>query len=57
MGQPIWVSGKCHLHEQVSVTYDKKEALRILMHYEILLMYAFRIITNKFICLLSSFTN
>ena len=34
--QSSWWSGQGILHEQVSVTFDKREALGILMHYEIL---------------------
>ena len=34
MCQSIWWSEEGLLHEQVSVTFDKKEALWILMHYE-----------------------
>ena len=36
---------KGFLHEQVSVSLDKGEALCILMQYEIELMYTFGIIT------------
>ena len=35
------------MHQQVSVTFDKREALCILMQYEIELMYTFGIITKK----------
>ena len=37
------------MHEQVSVTLDKREVLCILMQYEIELMYAFGIIAFQFI--------
>ena len=38
------------LHEHVSVSLDKWEALHILMQYEIELMYTFRIIAfNSFV--------
>ena len=40
------------MHEQVSVTFDKREALCILMQYEIELMYTFGTIAFKFICIL-----
>ena len=38
------------LHEQVSVSLDKWEALCILMQFEIELMYTFGIIAFYFIC-------
>ena len=41
MCQSIWGSGQGLSHEQVSVTFDKKEALGILMQYGIELMYTF----------------
>ena len=44
------------MHEQVSVTFDTREALCILMQYEIELKYAFGIIAFKFICIIFSFT-
>ena len=44
MCQTILRSGKRLLHEQVSVSLDKWEALCILMQYEIDLMYTFGII-------------
>ena len=44
------------MHEQVSVTFGKREALCILMQYEIDLMYTFGIIAFKFICILFSLT-
>ena len=44
------------MHEQVSVTMDKREVLCILMQYEIELMYTFGIIAFKFICIIFSFT-
>ena len=43
------------MHEQVSVTMDKREVLCILMQYEIELMYTFGIIAFKFICIIFSF--
>ena len=39
MCKSTWWSGQGLLHEQVSVAFDKKEALCILMQYEIELMY------------------
>ena len=44
------------MHEQVSVTLDKMEALCILMQYEVELMYTFGIISFIFICIIFSFT-
>ena len=44
------------MHEQVSVLFDKREALFILMQYEIELMYTFVKIAFKFICIVFSFT-
>ena len=44
------------MHEQVSLTFDKREALCIWMQYEIELMYTFGIIAFKFICIIFSFT-
>ena len=44
------------MHEQVSVTFDKEEALCILIQSEIELMYTFGIIAFKFICIIFSFT-
>ena len=44
------------MHEQVSVTMDKREVLCILMQYEFELMYTFGIIAFKFICIIFSFT-
>ena len=41
MCQTILWSGNVFLHEQVSVSLDKWEALCILMQYEIELMYTF----------------
>ena len=55
MCQSVWWSGQGILHEQVSVTFDKREALCILMQYEIELMYTFGIIAFKFICIIFSF--
>ena len=43
------------VHEQVSVTFDKREALCILMQYEIKLMYTFGKIAFEFICIIFSF--
>ena len=43
------------LHEQVSVSLDKREALCILMQYEIELMNTFGIIAFSFICIIFSF--
>ena len=54
MCQSIWWSEQSLLYEQVSVTFDKKEALCVLMQYEIELMYTFGIIAFKFICILFS---
>ena len=56
MCQSIWWSGQGLLHEQVSFTFDKMEALCILMQNEILLMYKFGIIAFKFIYILFAFT-
>ena len=39
MCQTILWSGQCIFHEQVFVSFDKMEALCILMHYEAELMY------------------
>ena len=36
------------LHEQVYVTFDKRESLCILMQYEIEMMYTFGIISSEF---------
>ena len=36
----LW-SGQGILHEQVSVSFDKREALCILMQYEAVLVYTF----------------
>ena len=47
---------KVFLHEQVSVSLDKWEALCILMQYEIELMYTFGKIAFQFICTIFSFT-
>ena len=47
---------KVFLHEQISVSLDKWEALCILMQYEIEMMYTFGIIAFKFICTIFSFT-
>ena len=47
---------KVFLHEQVSVSLEKWEALCILMQYEIELMYTFGIIAFYFICIIFSFT-
>ena len=44
------------MREQVSVTFDKREALRIWMQYEIELMSTFGIIAFKFMCIILSFT-
>ena len=43
------------MHEQVFVTFDKREALCILVQYEIYLMYTIGIIAFKFICIIFSF--
>ena len=43
------------MHGQVSVTFDKREALCILMQYVIELVYTFGIITFKFICIIFTF--
>ena len=56
MCQSIWWSGQGISHEQVSVTFDKREALCISMQYEIELMYTFGTIAFKFIYLIFSFT-
>ena len=56
MCQSIWGSGYSLLNEQVSATFDKREALCILMQYEIELMYTFGTITFESICILFSFT-
>ena len=44
------------MHEQVSDTFDKREALCILMQYELELKYTFGIIAFKFICIIFPFT-
>ena len=44
------------MHEQVSVSLDKWEALCILMQYEIELMYTSGEIAFLFICTIFSFT-
>ena len=44
------------MDEQVTVTFDKRESLCILMQYEIELMYTFEIIAFKFICIIFSCT-
>ena len=44
------------MHEQESVTFDKREALCIFMQYEIELMNTFGIIAFKFICTIFSIT-
>ena len=41
MCQTMFWSGQGILHEQVSVSFDKSEALCILMQYEAELMYTF----------------
>ena len=41
MCQIILWSGHSILHEQVFVSFDKREALCVLMQYEIELMYTF----------------
>ena len=56
MCQSIWGSGQGLSHEQVSVTFDKRGALCILMQYGIGLMYTFGTIAFEFICILFSFT-
>ena len=56
MFQSIWGSGEGLLHEQVSITFDKREALCILMQYTIELMHTFGNIAFKFICIIFSFT-
>ena len=47
---------KVFLHEQVSVSLDKWEALCIWMQYEIELLNTFGIIAFSFICTIFSFT-
>ena len=49
MCQTILWSGQGILHEQASVTFDKREALCILMQYEIEQIYTLRIIAFLFI--------
>ena len=49
MVQSIWWSEQCLLHEQVSVSFDKREVLCILMQYDIELMHTFGIKALKFI--------
>ena len=44
------------MHEQVSVSLHKLEALCILMQYEIEMMYTFGVIAFKIICTIFSFT-
>ena len=46
----------CLSHEQVSVTIEKREAVCILMQYEIKLTYIFAKWAFKFICIMYSFT-
>ena len=41
MYQTILWSGQGILHKQVSISFDKREALCILMQYEAELMYTF----------------
>ena len=52
----ILCSGHGLLHEHVSVSFDKREAMCILMQYEIELMYTFETIHFNTICILFSFT-
>ena len=40
----------------MSVLFDKREALSILMQYEIELMYTFALVAFKFICMIFSVT-
>ena len=47
---------KVFLHEKVSVSLDKWEVMRILMQYDIQLMYTFGMITFQFLCIIFSFT-
>ena len=47
---------KVFLHEQVSVSLYKWEALGILMQYEIELIHTFGRIAFEFICIIFSFT-
>ena len=56
MGHSILGSEQGLLHEQVSVTIDKREALCILMQYTNELMYTFETIAFKLICIIISFT-
>ena len=51
----LW-SGQGILHEQVSVSFGKREALCILMQYEGELMYTFRTMAFLFICMIFSAT-
>ena len=44
MCRTILRSGQGILHEQVSVSFDKREVLCILVQYEVELMYTFGII-------------
>ena len=44
------------MHEPVSVISDKREALCILIQYEIELMHTFGTIAFKFICIIFSLT-
>ena len=55
MYQSILWSGLGFLHEQVSVTFDKRETFGILMQFNIDLMYTLGIIAFKFICTTFSF--
>ena len=43
------------MHEQISIAFDKGEALCILMQNEIELIYIFGIIAFNLICILFSF--
>ena len=50
----IVLRGQDLLHEQISVTFDKREVWCILMQYEMELMYTFGTISLKFIFIIIS---
>ena len=56
MCQLIWGLGEGLLQEQVSVTFDEREVLCILMQNEIELMNTCGTIEFKIICTIFSFT-
>ena len=56
MCQSVWGSGQFFLQNQVSVTFDKREALYILVQNKIELMNTLGTIAFEIICILFSFT-